>query len=89
MAESNLTVLAVSAAGKFAGLVIPEFVKRGLAVRGLTHDPSHADEIRSRGVVDCAIGYLRDRKSMDAALQGVDKVFTSHPIFSQTKPNSA
>jgi uncharacterized protein YbjT (DUF2867 family) len=39
------TILAIGAAGRFAGLVIPELAKRGAKVRGLIHHAEQADEV--------------------------------------------
>ena len=37
--HSHSTILVVGAAGKFAGLVVPELAKRGAKIRGLiTHE---------------------------------------------------
>ena len=80
------TVLAVGAAGKFAGLVVPALAKRGVKVRGLVKDAKERDEVLKHGATDIAIGDLRDRASLDAALKGVDGVFYIAPAF---LPNEA
>jgi uncharacterized protein YbjT (DUF2867 family) len=80
------TILAVGAAGAFAGLVVPELAKRGASVRGLVRDSRQAEAVRKRGAGDVAIGDLRDRASLDAALKGVDSVFYIAPAF---MPNEA
>ena len=82
MSEHNGKVLAVGAAGKFAGLVVPELVKRGVVVRGLTTDPEHADAVRRNGAAEVAVGDLGDIDSLRAALEGVDRVFYIAPVFS-------
>ena len=38
MADPGPTILAVGAAGKYAGLVVPELARRGATVRGLIRD---------------------------------------------------
>lgn len=81
MSGSNHKVLAVGAAGKFAGLVVPELVRRGATVRGLTNDPQHADAIRKNGAAEVAVGDLRDAASLRAALEGIDRVFYIAPVF--------
>lgn len=83
MSGSVGKVLAVGAAGKFAGLVVPELVKRGATVRGLTDDPQHADAVRKNGAAEVAVGDLRDVGSLRAALEGVDRVFYIAPVFAQ------
>lgn len=80
------TILAVGAAGAFAGLVVPELAKRGASVRGLVQDHRQADAVRKHGAAEIAIGDLRDRASLDAALKGVDSVFYIAPAF---MPNEA
>ena len=81
MTEVNSTVLAVGAAGHFAGLVVPELAKRGAKVRGLVRDAKQADAVRKQGAAEIAVGDLRDRASLDAALEGVDRVFYIAPVF--------
>jgi uncharacterized protein YbjT (DUF2867 family) len=80
------TVLAVGAAGKFAGLVVPALAKRGVKVRGLVKDAKERDEVLKHGASETAVGDLRDRASLDAALKGVDGVFYIAPAF---LPNEA
>jgi uncharacterized protein YbjT (DUF2867 family) len=75
------TVLAVGAAGKFAGLVIPELAKRGATVRGLVKDEKQADDVRRHGAAEIAVGDLSNRSSVRAALEGVDSVFYIAPAF--------
>ena len=80
------TVLAVGASGKFAGLVLPELVKRGARVRGLVRDRKEEDAVRQHGAAEVVVADLRDRASMDAALRGMDFVFYIAPAF---MPNEA
>jgi uncharacterized protein YbjT (DUF2867 family) len=80
------TVLAVGAAGKFAGLVVPALAKRGVKVRGLVKDAEQGDEVLKHGATEIAIGDLRDRASINAALKGVEGVFYIAPAF---LPNEA
>ena len=42
-------VLAVGAAGKFAGLVIPELARRGVWVRGLVKDEKQVETVLRHG----------------------------------------
>ena len=81
MSDSNHRILAVGAAGKFAGLVVPQLVKRGATVRGLTKDPDHADAVRENGASEVAVGDLNDMDSLRPALEGVDGVFYISPVF--------
>lgn len=75
------TILAVGAAGPFAGLVVPELARRGAKVRGLVRDPGQAAAVRDHGAREVAIGDLTDRASLDAALEGVDRAFYIGPAF--------
>ena len=79
-------VLAVGASGKFAGMVIPELIKRGATVRGLIHDSAKKGLVRQHGATEIAVGDLTDRGSLDVALKGVDSVFYIAPAF---LPNEA
>ncbi len=81
MTEVNLTILAVGAEGRFAGLVVPALAKRGAKVRGLVRHARQADAVRAHGAAEIAVGDLRDRASLDAALKGVDRVFYIAPAF--------
>jgi uncharacterized protein YbjT (DUF2867 family) len=81
-----MTILAIGAAGKFAGHVLPALLTRGAAVRGLIHKPEQAEAVRKRGAAEIVMGDLQDRSSIDAALRGVDAVFYIAPAF---LPNEA
>ena len=81
-----MRVLAIGAAGQFAGLVVPALVSRGVQVRALVHDPAKQDRVRDAGADQAAVGDLRDPASMRAALDGVDGVFLIIPAFA---PDSA
>jgi uncharacterized protein YbjT (DUF2867 family) len=81
MRSNPRLVLAVGAAGKFAGLVVPELVKRTVKVRGLV---SHGDAVgpaKARGAQEVVVGDLRDASSLRLALKGVDSVFYIAPAF--------
>lgn len=78
---SSNTILAVGAAGKFAGLVIPALVERGAKVRGLIRKPEEANAVRAHGATEVAIGDLADRASIDRALEGISSVFYVAPAF--------
>jgi len=79
--KSSSTILAVGAAGKFAGLVVPELVKRGARVRGLVRDAKDRKSVIKSGAAEVAVGDLNDRVSLNAALKGVDSVFYIAPAF--------
>ena len=86
MTTTSRRVLAIGAAGKFAGLIVPELVKRGVWVRGLVQNREQVDAVKARGAADVALGDLSDRASIDPALEGVDGVFYIAPAF---LPNEA
>src|ERR671924_204944 len=76
-----MTILAVGAAGKFAGLVIPALARRGARIRGFVHKREDAERVLSLGAAEIAVGDLRDRSSLDTALRGIDAVFYVAPAF--------
>ena len=81
MTDTPSPILAVGAGGKFAGLVVPELVKRGALVRGLVRNDRAGAEVLANGATEVAIGDLRDRKNIETALQGVNSVFYIAPAF--------
>jgi uncharacterized protein YbjT (DUF2867 family) len=83
MIDTRLTILAIGASGRFAGMVVPELARRGVTVRALLRDPGKADAVRANGATEIAIGNLRDLDSLDAALEGVDGVFYLGPLFAE------
>ncbi len=74
-------VLVFCASGKFAGLVVPALVARGVAVRGFARAGADAQKARSNGATEIAIGDLGDRASVERALEGVARVFYLAPAF--------
>jgi uncharacterized protein YbjT (DUF2867 family) len=88
MISSTSTVLAVGAAGKFAGLVVPALAARGVNVRGLVRDAAQGEAVRKLGATEIAVGDLRDGASLDAALKGVDAVFYIAPAFCPMRQRS-
>lgn len=78
---SGARVLAVGAAGKFAGMIVPELARRGAVVRGMVRDARQADAVRKRGATEVAVADLQDGRSLRAALEGVASVFYIAPAF--------
>ena len=74
-------ILAVGAAGKFAGHVVPALVARGATVRGLVHEAKALASIREEGAFEVVVGDLREPRSIAAALEGVESVFYVAPAF--------
>lgn len=80
-AASVQRVLAVGAAGPFAGLVVPELAKRGVHVRGLVQHAEQEESVRKAGAAETVIGDLAKRNDMQAAVAGMDAVFYIAPAF--------
>jgi uncharacterized protein YbjT (DUF2867 family) len=75
------TILAVGAAGQFAGFAVAALSQRGARVRGLVRNAAQGNEAQRLGAAEVVIGDLRDLRSVDAALAGVDAVFYIAPAF--------
>ena len=76
-----MMILAFGAAGNFAGSVIPALATRGARVRAFIRKPEQAELVRGHGATEVAIGDLRDREAVDAALKDVGAVFYIAPAF--------
>ncbi|QOG07403.1 NmrA family NAD(P)-binding protein [Aureimonas sp. OT7] len=74
-------VLAVGAAGKFAGHVIPALASRGATVRALVRQEAEGEAARRAGAAEIAIGDLTDARSIAAGLSGIDAAFYIAPAF--------
>jgi uncharacterized protein YbjT (DUF2867 family) len=74
-------VLAIGAAGQFAGAVIPALAKRGAWVRGMVRNDTDRHAVLSAGAAEAVTGDLRDTESLAAAMTGVDCVFYIAPAF--------
>jgi len=83
----SLKILAVGAAGQFAGLVVPELAKRGATVRALIRHSTQENGVRGQGATEVAIGDLTNRSSLAAALVGIDRVFYIAPVFLHDEAN--
>lgn len=75
-------ILAVGAAGQFAGLIVPELVRRGARVRALIQNPGQERAVRERGADEAVVGDLSAPSSLSAALKGVERLFYIAPAFS-------
>jgi uncharacterized protein YbjT (DUF2867 family) len=78
---TRTTILAVGAAGQFAGLAVAALSQLGARVRGFVRDADQGNEAQRLGAAEVVIGDLRDLRSVDAALAGVDAVFYIAPAF--------
>jgi uncharacterized protein YbjT (DUF2867 family) len=81
MKSKESKVLAIGAAGSFAGHIPAALRKRGIRVRALVRSQTEAEAVRTQGNDDVAIGDLRDVASLDAAMRGVNGVFHIGPAF--------
>ena len=76
-----MKVLVVGATGKYAGLVVPELIKRGATVRALIRDEGKRSAAQRQGAQETAVGDLTDPGSLHTAAEGVDGVFHINPAF--------
>lgn len=81
MRTPNPTILAVGATGRVAGLVVPELIRRNASVRALVRDPANAEKARRLGASEVVTGDLRNRQSVERAVEGADGVFYIGPAF--------
>ncbi len=81
MGSAQPIVLVVGATGKFASLVVPELLRRKVAIRALVRDAARAAVARSLGASEVAIGDLRNIHSLAEATRGVDGIFHIGPAF--------
>jgi uncharacterized protein YbjT (DUF2867 family) len=79
--KNNPLILSVGADGRFAGMVVPQLTRRGARVRGLVHRAHNIEKAKSAGAAQVAVGDLRDKDSLSAALKGVDGLFYIAPVF--------
>lgn len=73
--------LSVGAGGKFAGSVVSALVARGATVRGLVRESGSALRVKAQGAAEVMVGDLQDKRSVEAALDGVTSVFYVAPAF--------
>jgi uncharacterized protein YbjT (DUF2867 family) len=81
MSPNTSTILAVGAAGKFAGMVVPELVKRGVRVRGFVKSAASFGSLEAAGAAEMVAGDLTDETSVQTAMKGIDRVFYIAPAF--------
>lgn len=81
MSPITSTILAVGAAGKFAGMVVPELVRRGARVRGFVKSSASFGTLEAAGAAERVVGDLTDEACVRTAMKGVDRVFYIAPAF--------
>lgn len=74
-------ILAVGAAGPFAGLVLPELARRNANVRAFVRKQDDSFFVRRNGASEVALGDLTDADSVDKALVGITSIFYVSPVF--------
>jgi pimeloyl-ACP methyl ester carboxylesterase len=75
------TILAVGAAGRFAGLAVTVLSQRDVRVRGFGRNAEQGNNAQRLGATEVVIGDLLNLQSVEAALAGVDAVFYIAPAF--------
>jgi uncharacterized protein YbjT (DUF2867 family) len=81
MSTDTPKILAVGAAGKFAGMVVPELAKRGARVRGLVRKAGDVAAAKAAGADEVVVGDLANEAAVRMALNDVDRVFYIAPAF--------
>ncbi|MEO5842190.1 MAG: SDR family oxidoreductase [Acidimicrobiales bacterium] len=79
-------ILVAGGTGRLGSLVVDSLRERSDGVRILTRDPTRVG--RAIGEVDVAVGDVRDRRSLKAALDGVDVVVSAVHGFTGRRDNS-
>jgi uncharacterized protein YbjT (DUF2867 family) len=79
-------ILVAGGTGRLGSLVVESLRDGPDGVRILTRDPTRVG--RAIGQVDVAVGDVRDRRSLDAALDGVDVVVSAVHGFTGRRDNS-
>src|SRR5689334_3197515 len=78
MANGNLVLVAT--AGDVGGTVLEMLRARNIRARGLVHrEGPHAEALRRLGV-EVVVGDLTRPESVDAALEGVDRMLFAMPV---------
>ncbi len=75
-------ILVTGATGQQGGAVVRSLLRQGQAVRALTRTSSKGTELKHLGA-EVVVGNLSDRASLDAALQGIKKVFLVTTFFEE------
>jgi nucleoside-diphosphate-sugar epimerase len=77
-----LRVLITGASGFTGGWLARELAARGYQVRGLVRDPARAATLRDASL-ELAVGDLKDRRALRAAVDGVHLVYNVAAIYRQ------
>lgn len=79
--QENVKVLSVGGAGRFAGMVIPELIKRGAHVRAMVRDVAEAAAAKANGASEIVFADLRRPSTLAEAALGMGAVFHIGPAF--------
>lgn len=72
-------LLLTGANGRTGRAIIKAMVARDIPVRAFIRDQAQASELEALGVRECAVGDLRDRQSITAAMKGAAKLLHIGP----------
>ena len=72
-------ILVTGAAGKTGRYVIQELVEKGARIRALVHHREYIEGVEEIGAVEVIHGDLRDRRTMDQAVDGIRAVYHIPP----------
>lgn len=75
-------ILVTGAAGKTGRAVARALVARGASVRALVHRPDQVAALQALGVLETAVGDLRDRDAVQPAVDGVRAIYHMAPNVS-------
>ena len=80
-----MRVLVTGGTGFAGGHLCKRLARSGYSVRALVRDPNCSLELQQWGV-ELALGDLRDRRSLDNAMKGVDLVYNIAAIYRKPNP---
>ena len=72
-------ILVTGAAGKTGRYVIRELVEKGARIRALVHHKEYIERVEEIGAVEVVHGDLRDRRTMDQAVEGIRAIYHIPP----------
>jgi len=72
-------ILVTGAAGKTGRYVIRELVEKGARIRALVHHKEYIERVEEIGAVEVVHGDLRDRRTVDQAVEGIRAVYHIPP----------
>jgi uncharacterized protein YbjT (DUF2867 family) len=75
-------ILVTGAAGKTGRAVVRALVARGAAVRALVYRPTHVEPLRELGAHEVLVGDMRDRTTVEGAVQGLQSLYHICPNMS-------